>query len=343
MLSSIHLSRRAFGIGSASLLASTMMTTRANAAVTLRMGSEEPFSDPPRVAAQFGLDWLSANVGPRTNGEVNVMVTGNAALGPERVLLTSVAGGIVDACVSSPGNTAALVPEVQLFSASYLFSGFEHVLAVISDDAFFGRLQELVRDRNIGMQLGGVAITGSRNLYNRRNVATELAHISGMSMRVMNSPTEVRVWSTLGMIPATIPAPEIYSALQSGVVDAGESSISAIVGSRYYEVAPYITLTNHQFNLMFYFIGDAALRKVPEAAREPLMATFREAALVQARAAVELQESSLEYLRSRPGVEVTELDVAPFQELLMPLQDEIAGEFGLQDLLEQIRAMDPNS
>src|SRR5690606_27728771 len=108
----------------AALAGALAWASAAQAAVTLRMGSEEPFSKPPRVAAQYGLDWLAENAGPRTNGEVKVRVSGNAALGPEKELLKSVSAGIIDACVASPGNAAALVPEMQLFSASYLFSGF---------------------------------------------------------------------------------------------------------------------------------------------------------------------------------------------------------------------------
>ncbi len=319
------------------LAGATVWAGVAQAAVTLRMGSEEPFGKPPRVAAQYGMDWLAENAGPRTDGQVRVRVSGNATLGPEKELLKSVASGVIDACVASPGNAAALVPEVQLFSASYLFEGFDHAMRVLESDAFFERLRQLVEDRKLGMQLAAVSLTGSRNLYNRVRKVDELKDLGGMKMRVMNSPTESRVWSALGTLPASVPAPEIYSALQSGVVDAGESSITAIVASKYYEVAPNISLTHHQFNLMFYFIGDRALAKVPEGSRAALLAAFREAGMVQARAAVDLQERSLKFLRERPKVSITEPDLAPFRERLRPMQDELAADLKVEDLLKVIR------
>lgn len=321
----------------AALAGALAWASAAQAAVTLRMGSEEPFSKPPRVAAQYGLDWLAENAGPRTNGEVKVRVSGNAALGPEKELLKSVSAGIIDACVASPGNAAALVPEMQLFSASYLFSGFDHALKVLENDAFFDRMQQIVRDRKLGMQLAAVSLTGSRNLYNRVRPVKSVDDLDGMKMRVMNSPTESRVWSALGTLPATVPAPEIYSALQSGVVDAGESSVSAIVASKYYEVAPNISLTHHQFNLMFYFISDKALSKVPEGSRAALMDAFREAGMVQARAAVDLQERSLQFLKERPNVSVTDVELAPFRQRLLPMQDEVAARLKVEDLLKVIR------
>lgn len=334
MISATNIRRTAVAAITGSLM---MWAGVAQSTVTLRMGSEEPFSKPPRVAAQYGLDWLAENAGPLTDGEVKVRVSGNATLGPEKELLKSVAAGVIDACVASPGNTAALVPEVQLFSASYLFKNFDHAMKVLENDAFFERLQQIVRDRNLGMQLAAVSLTGSRNLYNRVRTVDSMEDLDGLKMRVMNSPAESRVWGSLGTLPTTIPAPEIYSALQSGVVDAGESSISAIVASKYYEVAPNITLTHHQFNLMFYFIGDKALQKVPEESRDEMMAAFREAGMVQARAAVDLQERSLQFLKDRPKVTVTEIDVAPMQERLLPFQDELAASLKVEDLLKIVR------
>lgn len=325
----------------AALAVSAFHAPVAHAAVTLRVGSEEPFSNPPRVAAQFGLDWLEANVAGRTNGQVLVKVSGNGALGPEKELLKSVSAGIIDGCVSSPGNAAALIPEFQLFSVSYLFSSFDHVMKVLENDAFFKSMQNIVRDRKLGMQLAGISVTGARNLYNRVRVVNGIDDMKGLKMRVMNSPTETKVWSSLGMIPASIPAPEIYSALQSGVVDAAESSIAAIVASKYYEVAPNLTLTNHQFNLMFYFIGDRALAKVPEAERAALMETFREAAIVQAKAAATLQTQSLEFLRNREGVTVTEIDTSAISEKLQPMQQDIAKGFKMEDILNLIIENDP--
>src|SRR5690606_30981383 len=154
-----------FGSAAMGLALSAPIVT--HSAVTLRVGSEEPFANPPRVAAQYGLDWVAENAGPKTNDEVRVRVSGNATRGPEKEMVESVASGVVDGCVASPGNAAALVPEFQLFSASYLFRDLDHVLRVLEADAFFERMQKIVADRKLGMQLAGISVTGSRNLYNR--------------------------------------------------------------------------------------------------------------------------------------------------------------------------------
>ena len=323
-------------------LASGMMAAAVTAAPpTLRFATEEPFGTPPRVACQYGLEWFAKAVPKATGDAVQVKLYSNATLGSEKELIKSVASGVIDATVLSPGNAAGLIPELQLFSAGYLFTSFEHARKVLERDDFFDRMQQIVRDKKLGFQLAGISLTGSRNLYNRIKVINSLDGLSGLKMRVMSSPTEMKVWSALGTLPTTIPGPEIYSALQSGVVDAAESSIPAIVGGKYYEVAPNITLTNHQFNLHLYLIGDRALAKVPAAARPALLKAFRDASRIQIDAAIKLTEEKLQFLRTQPNVTVTAIDTAPFAKRLASIQDEVAANLKVQDLLQMIRSGNP--
>lgn len=310
----------------------------AQAEVTLRVASEEIFADPPKIAAQYALEYIAAELPKVTDGEVVVELYPNAALGSEKELIRSVAEGTVDATVMSSGNAAGLIPEVQLFSASYLFNSYDHVRSVLEDDAFFQAMRKVVADKQAGFQLGGIGITGTRNLYNRSRVVASVEDLEGLKMRVMSSPTEFTVWSTLGTLPTNIPAPEIYTSIQTGVVDAAESSLPAIAGNKYYEVAPNVTLTHHQFNLHFFLISDAALSRIPEEDRGAVLQTFREAGLKEVDAAEELSAKVLDMLRGQPGVTVTEVDTKPFAAKLQEVQDEVAIELGVEHLLEMVRA-----
>lgn len=305
--------------------------------VVLRMGTNDHFSNPPKVGGQIAFQWLQKTVAERTNGEVEIKLYPGAQLGAEKDAVKMLKSGGIDISPDSPGNLAALVPEVGLFSASYLFTSFEHFERVVTDKRFFDRLHKAVKDRNLGYQLVGIGATGSRNVYNRTREVSSPADLKGMKMRVMASPTEYKVWSTLGMLPATIASTEIYSALQSGVVDAAESSVPYIVGNKYYEVAPYITLTNHQISGHIYLLGDKALAKVPERHRAALLETLYETGKRHIRATAHLSEQKLEELRAKPRVTVTKVDPAPFIAQLRPLQDEVAKNLGVEDLLEIIR------
>lgn len=305
--------------------------------VVLRMGTNDHFSDPPKTGGQIAFQWLQKTVAERTNGEVEIKIYPGAQLGAEKDTVKMLKTGGIDITPDSPGNLAALVPEIGLFSASYLFGSFEHYEKVVSDERFFKRLKKTVQDRNLGYQLVGIGATGSRSVYNRVRPVDTPAELKGMKMRVMASPTEFKVWSTLGMLPTTIASTEIYSALQSGVVDAAESSMPYIVGNKYYEVAPYITLTNHQISGHMYLIGDKALAKVPEKHRAALLKTLYETGPRHIRATARLSEQKLQELRAKPGVKVSTVDPAAFVAQLRPIQDEVAKSLGVEDLLQIIR------
>lgn len=310
----------------------------AQAEVSLRIASEEIFADPPKVAAQTALEYLDEQLPKATGGEVEVELYPNAALGSEKELIRSVGQGTVDATILSPGNAAGLIPEIQLFSASYLFNSYDHVRRVLEDDAFFEAMRKLVADKEAGFQLAGIGITGTRNLYNRERVVDGLEALKGLKMRVMSSPTEFKVWSTLGTLPTNIPAPEIYTSIQTGIVDAGESSLPAIAGNKYYEVAPNITLTHHQFNLHLLLISDMALARIPEEHHDAVLRTFREAGMEEIAAAEQLSERVLKTLSEQPGVTVTEVDTKAFAAKLREVQDEVAKDLEVEDLLQLIRS-----
>lgn len=322
----------------APLVGLTSLAAVAHAEVTLRVASEEVFGDPPKVAAQYALEYLDEQLPKVTGGEVQVELYPNAALGSEKELIRSVGEGTVDATVLSPGNAAGMIPEVQLFSASYLFNSYEHVRRVLEDDAFFEAMRKIVAEKEAGFQLAAIGITGTRNFYNRERVVDSMAGLEGLKMRVMSSPTEFKVWSTLGTLPTNIPAPEIYTSIQTGVVDAAESSLPAIAGNKYYEVAPNITLTHHQFNLHLFLISDAALDRIPDAQHEAVMQAFREAGMKEVAAAEQLSEKVLTMLREKPGVTVTKVDTKPFAAKLRDVQDEVAKGLGVEHVLELIRS-----
>ena len=305
--------------------------------VVLRMGTNDHFSDPPKTGGQVAFQWLQKTVAERTNGEVEIKIYPGAQLGAEKDTVKMLKTGGIDITPDSPGNLAALVPEIGLFSASYLFANFEHYEKAVSDERFFKRLQQIVRERNLGYQLVGIGATGSRNVYNRVRPVSKPGELKGMKMRVMASPIEFKVWSTLGMLPTTIASTEIYSALQSGVVDASESSVPYIVGNKYYEVAPYITMTNHQISGHIYLIGDKALAKVPEKHRAALLQALYETGPRQIRATAEISERMLKDLRAKPKVQVSTVDPSAYITQLRPIQDEVARNLGVEDLLKIIR------
>lgn len=325
-------------IGLSLLVAGLVMPLAASAEVVLKMASNAHQANPPKVGDQVAFEWLQQELEERTDGAVKLEIYWGGSLGAEAQMTQALETGVIDVLPNSGSNIANVISEAGLLSTSYLFRDFDHYKAVVADEEFFGRFQDIVREQDLGYQLVGMGATGSRNLYNRVREVETPEDASGMKMRVMSSPVEFRVWKELGLMPTSIPSTEIYMSLQTGVVDAAESSIPFIVSNKYYEVAPYITLTNHQISTHLYFINDESLQRVPEEHRGTLLELFREAGYRHIDATAKLSEELLDTLRSQPGVTVTDVDSSHFSELLMTLQDDVAKELGVEDLLDVVRA-----
>jgi tripartite ATP-independent transporter DctP family solute receptor len=308
--------------------------------LVLRVGSEEPFKTPPGIAAQYGLEFIAQELPKRTGGKVEAKLFPGAVLGNERALMKALTVAGVDATVVSISNAAPLVKEVGFLAAAYLFESYAHAERVLfNDPRFFQRYQQLVRDKKQGFQLVGTGLTGTRNLYNRVKPVKGPDDIKGMKMRVMANPTEFKVWSAMGTLPANIPAPEIYTSLQTGVVDAAESSLPAIVTGKYYEVAPHVVLTHHQYNIHMYFLRDGVLDKLPADVQKTVLDTFREAGAVQFKAAVRMADEKLAELKSKPGVTVSEVNTKLFAAKVQEIQDEEAKSSEVTDVLKLIREL----
>ncbi|MEZ5796637.1 MAG: TRAP transporter substrate-binding protein [Paracoccaceae bacterium] len=308
------------------------------AEVNLRMASNAIQSTPAKVGDQIAFEWLAEEIEKQTQGEVTLTIYWGGSLGSEASLMGSLESGALDILPKSGSNLAANIPEAGMFSASYLFRDFAHYQAVVTDPAFFERFGAIVASHTDAYRLAGIGATGARNLYNRVHAIATPADGKGLKVRVQSSPIEFQVWQTLGMLPTSIPSTEIYLSLQTGVVDAAESSIPFIMSNKYYEVAPYISLTNHQISTHFFLINNASLEKIPEAHRETVLRLLREAGTRQIEATVELSRAMEAELRALPGVTVTDINVADFEEPLRALQDQVAQDLGVTDLLAMIRA-----
>ncbi len=333
------LNLRKFAVCNALALAGALgSATLAMAEVNLKMASNAIQSTPAKVGDQIAFEWLAEEIEKQTQGDVTLTIYWGGSLGSEASLMGSLESGALDILPNSGSNLAANIPQAGLFSTSYLFRDFDHYEAVVTDPAFYDRFAEIVDAQSDAYRLAGIGATGSRNLYNRVRAIARPEDGAGLKIRVQSSPIEFQVWQTLGMLPTSIPSTEIYLSLQTGVVDAAESSIPFIMSNKYYEVAPFISLTNHQISTHFFFINNASLEKIPEEHRETVLRLLRETGTKQIEATAQLSAALEEELRNLPGVTVTDITVADFEEPLRALQDQVAEDLGVTDLLTMIRA-----
>jgi TRAP-type C4-dicarboxylate transport system substrate-binding protein len=161
--------------------------------------------------------------------------------------------------------------------------------------------------------------------------------LQGLKIRVMGGEADALTWQVFGALPVPMPYSEVYSALQAGVIDGAENEPVSILANKFYEAAPYFALTNHLVLPMGLFISERTLDRLPPDFQDILREEARKAAVWEREYVAEQNASALAEMQEQFGVEVSGLDPDELRERSLQVQDQVARQLGLQDLLEQVR------
>lgn len=300
--------------------------------VRMRAGHDQP------VGSMYdeGHGMLRKLLDERSGGRVKLDVFPAAQLGSEVAMIEGARLGTIDITVAHVANAATVVPELALFSVAYLFKDGAHFERVVEDQKFRDRIESLVAGKNLGIRVIGYYSAGVRNIYTRRGPAKTPDDLKGTKIRVMNNPVEAKIWNTLGAIPTPMNFGEVYQSLQSGVLDAAENGLAVIESNRHYEAAKTIILTEHQRSLALLLMSDRKLAGLPADLQPVLTAAAREASTFERKRDTELNAAAIDRMKAR-GAQVVEPDRAAFAARIAPIQDEVAANLKMTDVLAIIR------
>lgn len=301
--------------------------------IRMRFGHDQP------VGSMYdeGHAMLRKLVQEQSGGRVRIDIFPAAQLGSEVTMIEGVRLGSLDGSVAHTANAATVVPELALFSVSYLFKDRDHYERVLNDPRFQRRIDQLVAARNLGLKVAGFYSAGVRDLYTRRGPATTPEQLRGTKIRVMNNPVEAKVWNALGAIPTPMNFGEVYQALQSGVLDAAENAPSVIESNRHYEAAKTIVLTEHQRSICVLLISEKKLAALPADLQRTVLEAAAQAAAFERLRDAELNAEAVARMQAR-GAQIVMPDRAKFAARIAPIQDEVARSLNVSDVLELIRA-----
>lgn len=304
-----------------------------DAKYTFRMGHSQAPDHPFHDTCEYFADLVSE----KTNGNVRIDIFPNGQLGDEATMLESCSMGTLDFLMANGANTAALVPELGFMGVCYLFDNVEHIEKVADDQQIFDAYTEIVDSKNLNIKLLNIMGNGMRYLYTTKPVES-LEDLKGMKIRVMPSAVDTEVWNTLGANATTVAFSEVYSALQTHMVDGAENTFSSYAASKHNEVAPYVTLTEHQWLVTELWASDQALSGLPEEYVEIIYEAARETASYSLEHQLEVDEEYRKQLEAE-GVEFINIDVAPWRDKITPLHEGVAEELGCIDILTRIREL----
>jgi tripartite ATP-independent transporter DctP family solute receptor len=155
--------------------------------------------------------------------------------------------------------------------------------------------------------------SGFHQITNSLKPINGVADLQGMKLRAPPSPIQISLWKAIGAAPTAMNFSELYTALQTGVVDGQESPVSLAKTTRLYEVQKYLSLTSHLWDGWYVLINPKAFRKLPPDLAGLLMDSFDQAGMDARRDLAELNESAKTFMADKGVTVNTVADMTPFR------------------------------
>lgn len=297
-------------------LGAGLFHTRAFAApVTLRLATSFG-NDPNFSAARIWYDKFSERLKANCGDAIEVKFYPDSQLGKESDIVTQLKLGVVDMMVAGSAIWATVVPEIGLFDLGYLFDNFAHqTRALESDSSKF--LDKLLADRGGVHVLGWSYTLGARNFFTKFPFQTP-AELAGKKIRSLPTPALTETVRLMGATPAPLAFGEVYTALQTNVIDGLEHDAPTILISKFQEAAKHLTLTQHSFIPLAPVVSQRALSRIPANLREGFLAAAKDADVYERERALSIESDAMAALQKQ-GVTVAQVDRNPFRERVSPL------------------------
>jgi TRAP-type transport system periplasmic protein len=266
---------------------------------------------------------------------VEVKVFPASQLGQTREVIEAMRlGSGAAGTTGGPAEYASFVRRLGVLGLPFLWKSYGHALAVL--DGPVGK--ELDQDmEKAGFKTLSWAVSwGYRNVITSKKEVKQAADLKGLKIRTIPTKVFVAAINSMGANATPMNFGEIYTSLQSGVLDGYEHTAATTISFKMYEVACCMALTKHLMDPTFLVFSLAEWKKLSPAVQAALQKAANEAAKVVREMAPQREGQALAEVK-RLGMKVNEIDTAPLVRASLKAQDELAKEFGAEKLLEQIR------
>src|SRR6056297_256881 len=272
------------------------------------------------------------------SGALDVEVHHSGDLGEEKDFFEyMMAGDAVDFAVISPGWIANWDDQFAFLDTPFLWRNLDHWQAGMESEVF-ASLEENVRDR--GVRILGYAGGGQRNLILSKEISS-VQDLSSIKMRVQGSPIQARVFNATGIQATPMDYLEVYNAIKTGVIDGLENEASSLITMKFYEVAPYIVLTNHTITIRPLCFSEKRFNSFPKELQEAIKKAGVEAAAWAREEEVSAAPKILSELESEDKITTIPFDegAAKMRERALPVIEDYAAELGVAEVYENIKTI----
>lgn len=268
------------------------------------------------------------------SANVEFEITPAGALGGEADVEENLFQGVFQATLMSTVLMGVWEPSAQVLNLPYVIPNIEIGRELLNSDIVQPLYDNLLENK-------GARVLGWCH-YSERNVGATVpvrkpADLEGIKIRVPETDAFVKTFNALGANPTALPFPEVYNSMKTGLVDAAESNFADMLALKLNEVAPYFSATAHMFTGQAIVVNEEWFQSLSSEQQQALMDAAKKAEDTSFEERVAQNEAVISDMKEQGVTHVDDVDLEAFDKAVAATRDELAAEYGVEDLLIAVR------
>lgn len=270
--------------------------------------------------------------------DVDVQLFPSAQLGSEKEMIEQLQMGTLDMCPTTTGPLGLFEPQYLVFDLPYLFLNYEQADAVLDGEIGTEMLSALEDQNIVGLAWWE---NGFRELTNNKRAITKPDDLSGIKLRTMENDVHIDFFSAMGASPTPLGFGEIYTSLQSGVIDGQENPLSIIAVNKFYDVQPYTTISDHVYSPVPVLYSKSLFEKLPADLQELVRDTSYEVRTYERQVGRDAEQEYIDEIAQKSEIyTLSEEEKAAFREVAMDTYSKFEDTIGKELIDKVVAAVD---
>jgi tripartite ATP-independent transporter DctP family solute receptor len=264
-------------------------------AAELKIGDKTVYN-----AVYVQLKTFKESVEKATKGRMKVEIFLNGRLGDNKSCLEQMLSGTLESATISEGELPSFYKDIQILSTPYCFRDNEHFHSIV--DGKFGKKLFNNMARKTDIRLLSIFAKSFRSFSNNKRLVKTADDMKGIKIRTMDSPVHQALVKALGATPVPVAWAELYTALQTGVVDGQENSAQTMLAGSLQEVQKYYTIDKHFIGTSMLVTSESYLKSLPKDIRNAVISAGRKADKAAQTASDQNESLAFEYIKKSCSV-----------------------------------------
>ena len=321
------------GLGAAGLATGFASPACAQAKMVFKASDVQPAGYPTVAATEN----LGKKLAEATNGRLSVQMYPSMQLGGEKETIEQTQIGAIQLLRVSAGTMGPIVDDINVVNMPFLFKSIAHSEKMMDGPIGQELLDKITASPNANLVALCWMNSGARSLYNSKHPIKSIEDIKGLKFRVIGNPIFIEMMNSLGGNGVAMGYDQVFSALQTGVIDGAENNPPSYVFSNHYTAAKYYSLTEHLVIPEVLVFSKRAWTNL-SADDQNLLKNFAREAQFEERVLWNQYEQQAMEKAKAAGCQIVEIaDKTPFQNAVKPVWDKYGPKY--QDMIKRIQGI----